>query len=144
MPNSNPSTTVISKNRAGIVMPLTLEKQEDWFELALKAAPTMEFAAPAKRAATWVSGEAIDDDDDDDVDDLEPDDDDEDADIVLPPTTPEDDPFDDFDDEDFDDDFDDDFEEELDDDYEIEPDDSEMFPAEDDDEELELDPLDDV
>jgi len=123
-------------------MSLTLEKQEDWFELALKAAPTMELAAPAKRVVPWVaSEEAIDDDDD--VDDVEPDDQ-EDADPVLPPTKPEDDPFDDFDDEDFDDDFDDDFEEELDDDYEIEPDDSEMFPAEVDDEGLEIDPLDDA
>lgn len=123
-------------------MSLALEKQEDWFELALHAAPAMDFSAPAKRIVPrLVSLEAIDDDDD--VDDIEPDEDDEDADIVLPPTKPEDDPFDDFDDEDFDDDFDDDFEEELDDDYEIEPDDSEMFPAEDN-EEPDLDPLDDI
>ena len=84
-------------------MSLTLVKQEDWFELALQAAPALEFAAPAKRIVAWTaSEEAIDDD------------------------------------------FDDDFEEELDDDYEIEPDDSEMFPADDDDEELDLDPLDDA
>ena len=124
-------------------MSLTLVKQEDWFELALQAAPALEFAAPAKRIVAWTASEAAIDDDDE-VDDVEPDEDDEDADIVLPPTKPEDDPFDDFDDEDFDDDFDDDFEEELDDDYEIEPDDSEMFPADDDDEDLDLDPLDDA
>ncbi len=125
-------------------MSLTLEKQEDWFELAFQAAPTMEFEAPNQRIVPRVVIKAEIDDDDDEVDDIEPDEDDEDADIVLPPTKPEDDPFDDFDDEDFDDDFDDDFEEELDDDYEIEPDDSEMFPAADDDEDLDLDPLDDV
>ena len=109
-------------------MSLTLEKQEDWFEMALQAAPVVEFAAPAKRSLQWSVAAATDDDEDEEVDDVEPDEDDEDADIVLPVTKPEDDPFDDFDDEDFDDDFDDDFEEELDDDYEIEPDDSEMFP----------------
>ncbi len=127
-------------------MSLTLEKQEDWFEIAVQAAPLPEFTAPAKRTFSWTVAEDIDDDDDDD-DDNEPesDDDDEDGDIVLPPTKPEDDPFDDFDDEDFDDDFDDDFEEELEDDYEIEPDDSEMFPeAGDDEEDLDLDPLDDL
>ena len=125
-------------------MSLTLEKQEDWFEMALQAAPVVEFAAPAKRSVQWSVAAATDDDEDDEVDDVEPDEDDEDADIVLPATKPEDDPFDDFDDEDFDDDFDDDFEEELDDDYEIEPDDSEMFPEEVDDEDIEIDPLDDI
>ena len=142
MPSSDSFTSVFSYNRVGIVMSLTLAKHEDWFDLALQAAPALEFAAPAKRIVVWTaSEEAIDDDD---VDDVEPDEDDEDADIVLPPTKPEDDPFDDFDDEDFDDDFDDDFEEELDDDYEIEPDDSEMFPAEVDDDDDDLDPLEDV
>ncbi len=124
-------------------MSLTLEKQEDWFEMALQGAPTLEFAVPTKRIVNW-SVVAAATDDDDDVDEVETDEDDEDADIVLPPSKPEDDPFDDFDDEDFDDDFDDDFEEELDDDYEIEPDDSEMFPEATDDEDLEIDPLDDI
>ena len=125
-------------------MSLTLEKQEDWFEMALQGASTLELAVPTKRSVSWSAAEDVSDDDDDDVDDVEPDEDDEDADIVLPPTKPEDDPFDDFDDEDFDDDFDDDFEEELDDDYEIEPDDSEMFPEAGDDEDLDIDPLDDI
>ncbi len=98
-------------------MSLTLEKQEDWFEMALQAAPALEFAAPVTRSVKFSLTADSTDDDDDDVDDVEPDEDDEDGDIVLPPSKTDDDPFDDFDDEDFDDDFDDDFEEELDDDY---------------------------
>lgn len=143
MPRADPSKSIFSYNRAGTVMSLTLDKQEDWFEMALQAAPTLEFAVPAKRVVAWAVNEDGTDDDDD-AEDPEPDEDDEDADIVLPPTKPDDDPFDDFDDEDFDDDFDDDFEEELDDDYEIEPDDSEMFPAETDDDDLDLDPLEEL
>jgi hypothetical protein len=86
--------------------------------------------------------QAWDDDDDEDEDIAEPADDD--ADLGEGVTAPlveeeEGDPFQGFDENDFDDDFDNDFEEELEDDYEIEPDDSEMFPAADDDVELDDD-----
>ena len=80
-------------------MSLTLEKQEDWFELALKAASSdgvHRCPYQARLYRGWSAAEDVSDDDDDDVDDIEPEEDDEDADIVLPPTKPEDDPFDDF------------------------------------------------
>ena len=119
--------TLILTIRVGVPMSLTLEKHEDWFELAITSAPISEVNPPIKRTSIL----AWDDEDEEEVEPAEADED-EDVDITVPDES-EDDPFDDFDDEDFDDNFDDDFEEELDDDYEIEPDDSEMFPAQGDD-----------